>query len=465
MNKTSFYEYEKMILSILNMNKDKPNFSGTISFYSLFQDKLLVDEFENGKLIVNGILNRNIKQNFNGKKKKCTDWYWLTTYSDGSQSLEYAFTECDGGGDVCVSSRTGKLMCGGGGGGGNGGGVGNTSSSGPSFPVNPNNESTYTYTDKEGISTKYKYNSQTNTWVIIEVILPSLVIQNSPEYYYYLIIIYPVDNQKVTGPDGFIYTYESASGNWVGEPSSSTAEKIEDQIDDSLLDACTKDVLTKLKTATQSDIATMISRFSPSGSIFNIKMSTGQVIDPNNFAETAKVKGSSTDVNMVFKEDYIKGTNNDNPPTDLSVATTMVHEIIHAYLISLLEENKTCGASGICDFPIIYDAYVQQQITKDPNKIPEAHHELIAEKYVNSIALTIQEFHTGQPVVSGFPYQVYLDMAWGGLIGTYVFNKTYPDDPNHKNYKERVRILARVNTEKLGSQYGIYSPIGTPCKK
>lgn len=86
-------------------------------------------------------------------------------------------------------------------------------------------------------------------------------------------------------------------------------------------------------------------------------------------------------------------------------------------------------------------------------------------KYVNSIAETIQEFHTGQSVGSGFPYQVYLDMAWGGLKDTYIFNKNYPNNPNHKNYKDRVRILARINTEKIGSQYGITAPIGTPCKK
>jgi len=245
-------------------------------------------------------------------------------------------------------------MCGGGGGGGNGGGVGNTSSSGPSFPVNPNNESTYTYTDKEGISTKYKYNSQTNTWVIIEVILPSLVIQNSPEYYYYLIIIYPADNQKVTGPDGLIYTYESASGNWVGEPiSSSTAEKIEDLIDGSQVDPCTKSVLAKLKIGTQSDIATMISRFSPSGSIFNIHMSIGTVTNSNDAAQTTREPTSTYDINMVFNEDYINGVGNTARPTDLSIATTMAHEIIHAYLISIVSEFHACGATTICDFPTL----------------------------------------------------------------------------------------------------------------
>lgn len=162
---------------------------------------------------------------------------------------------------------------------------------------------------------------------------------------------------------------------------------------------------------------------------------------------------------------FLSFKNNANRPTDLSVATTMSHEIIHAYLISLLEENKSCGASGICDFPTIYDAYVQQQITKDKELSVNENHELIAKNYVNAIASAIQEFHTGKSVDSGFPSQVYLDMAWGGLTGTYIFDKNYPNDPNHKNYKDRERILARINTEKLGSEYGVNLPVGTPCKK
>lgn len=196
-------------------------------------------------------------------------------------------------------------------------------------------------------------------------------------------------------------------------------------------------------------------------------MTTGQVInnDPNVWAQTGPIKGSRTDINMVFNENYIYGTNNSSRPTDLSVATTIAHEVIHAYLISLLEEYKDCGASGICDFPTIYDAYVQRQISNNPNPnlTEEKHHELIANDYVNSIAATIQEFHTGQSVI--YPLQVYLDLAWGGLVGTSIFNKDYPNDPNDKNYKDRERILDRINTEKKGEQYHGYYPMGTPCKK
>ena len=261
----------------------------------------------------------------------------------------------------------------------------------------------------------------------------------------------------------------SGSGSGSGTTGLTTFQKVEKNIVSDKLDACTKAVLEKLKNLKQSDIAVMLARFNPEGSIiFNLNMITGTVSNPSNIAETTKVLNSSTDVNMVFSQNYINGTGNVSPPTDLSVATTMAHEIIHAYLISRLEEFKSCGAQGIiCDFPTVYDAYVQQQIDKDKNKTltVERHHEIIADDYVYAIASTIQEFHTGEIVTSGFPRQVYLDMAWGGLIDTTIFNKNYPNDPNNKNYKDRERIIARINTEKLGSQYGINSPVGTPCKK
>lgn len=259
----------------------------------------------------------------------------------------------------------------------------------------------------------------------------------------------------------------SGGGGITAPTNAEIAAAIQKKINADKLDACTKAVLDKLKNLKQANIAAMIQRFNSGGSIFNINMSTGQIPDNNSsiWAQTTPMSGSSTDINMVFNQDYINGKYNPNPPTDLSVATTMAHEIIHAYLISQLQQYKSGEASGICDFPTVYDAFVKQKISSNPNILPEAQHELIASAYVNAIASTIEEFQTGQPVTSGYPKQVYLDMAWGGLITTAIFTKNYPNDPNHKNYKDRERIMARINTEKLGSIYGSNMPIGTPCKK
>ncbi|MBQ0907656.1 hypothetical protein KBJ98_02945 [Flavobacterium sp. F-328] len=184
-----------------------------------------------------------------------------------------------------------------------------------------------------------------------------------------------------------------------------------------------------------------------------------EYFNADDWAQTTKAASSATDVNMVFNEDYIKGTLFGTRPTDLSVATTMAHEIIHAYLISLLEDHLKNSTVGINDFPTIFDAYVQQQATKNTSILPDAHHELIAGKYVNVIATTIEQFHLGDTFHSGYPSQVYLDMAWGGLTGTKIFNKTYPEGS-----ADRERILDRINTEMKGTPYQGYTPLGTPCK-
>lgn len=61
--------------------------------------------------------------------------------------------------------------------------------------------------------------------------------------------------------------------------------------------------------------------------------------------------------------------------------------------------------------------------------------------------------------------QVYMDLDLGGLKETNTFYENFPDDPTHKNFNNRERIFARINTEKSGTQYGVNSPIGTSCKK
>ena len=389
----------------------------------------------------------------NAKTNGCVEWYWVTTYASGKQTWDYMYTTCS-----CEENTYRVSTCGGSGGGGNG----NT----PSFPQVPTENQIIDFFSPEGEFIRYQFIN--NTWKIVLINLADVIVKTIPAKYSFLIFNYPVNQQKVYN-DGMVYTFESEINTWSGVIATDEliAQTIEDQIDDSKLDPCTKAILNKLKNSTQSDIAAMLTHFAPVGSIFNINMAIGQVKDnnPNFWAQTQKVTGSSTDINMVLNQDYINGTGNINRPTDLSIATTMAHEVIHAYLISLLEQNLASGSSAIYDFATVYEAYVQQQITNDKSILPDAHHELIASNYVYSIASSIQEFHTGQPVGSGFPRQVYLDMALGGLTGTTFFNKNYPNDPNDKNYNDRIRIFARINTEKLGSQYGVNTPLGTPCKK
>lgn len=208
-----FNNPNKLILSILNMQNDRDNFSGKIAFYSPFQKLLLVNEFDNGKLISNGIARKVDHKNATGRTNGCIDWYLITTwyYSWGTRTTEtYLYTTCDKGtGCEEQSYRVGRVNCGGGGSGGG-------SSNGPNLPTNPQHGDEYEYTDPDGKYTKYKFDSPTNTWTIVQVILPPITIQSEPENYPYLQIQWPFHGQMVFG-DNLLYTYDGSTGNWLGE--------------------------------------------------------------------------------------------------------------------------------------------------------------------------------------------------------------------------------------------------------
>jgi hypothetical protein len=102
--------------------------------------------------------------------------------------------------------------CGGGSGGGSSsGGTGG----GPNFPYSPNTNDTYDYFSPEGEHIRFQFIS--NIWKIILISLPEVVVKSVPESRPYLIFDWPQDQQKAYG-EGFVFTYDSASSTWNGEP-------------------------------------------------------------------------------------------------------------------------------------------------------------------------------------------------------------------------------------------------------
>ena len=73
--------------------------------------------------------------------------------------------------------------------------------------------------------------------------------------------------------EGFIFTYESETGIWEGVPATDQliAEAIEDQIDDSKLDPCPKEVMQQLKNTTNTDIVNVLKKLGAS-SIYTVNM-------------------------------------------------------------------------------------------------------------------------------------------------------------------------------------------------
>ena len=109
----------------------------------------------------------------------------------------------------------------------------------------------------------------------------------------------------------------------------------------------------------------------------------------------------------------------------------------------------------MADFPELFEAYVKKTY---PNP-SDAQHKEMADKYVDAMASALQEYDANYTV----PYQVYKDLAWGGLRDAPVFNTTFPPGS-----AERIRITNRYNAESTGHSVGdgtpnAQTPVGKPC--
>jgi len=61
-----------------------------------FKDNKYVSTVNLGKKInANNQLNRSATNNGSSRLDNCIDWYWVTTYADGTQTWEFAFTTCE----------------------------------------------------------------------------------------------------------------------------------------------------------------------------------------------------------------------------------------------------------------------------------------------------------------------------------------------------------------------------------
>ena len=92
--------------------------------------------------------------------------------------------------------------------------------------------------------------------------------------------------------------------------------------------------------------------------------------------------------------------------SNISVARTIIHELVHAYLLLSFQYNSV-NAKQL--FPGIVKAW-NNQSKPDYNEIQ---HQEMALSFVGDIAFALQEVNERQGVVAD--NSIYLDLAWGGL--------------------------------------------------
>ena len=260
------------------------------------------------------------------------------------------------------------------------------------------------------------------------------------------------------GDDGLSYRYNSFSGNWTGNEvvlvtDAIIAQTIEDNIDDSKLDPCTKGIMDKLKNLTQSDISSIFTKLGGNSEIYTLTFE----IANNNGNPASTSQTSYNCYKTVIDNDFlhgIDGTGINKPPTDLAIAAVMIHEVVHAYFFSLYDDKVNSGiTNALDDFDLLYQKYVLQNYFG----ADDAQHAQIWKSFINITASSLQEHHTGD---GANPSQFYQDIILGTLMKTNTFKDKYPDGSGDYS-----RIKSNYLTEKNnGSNDPDYTPKGTPCQ-
>ncbi|WP_116787210.1 hypothetical protein [Flavobacterium psychrotrophum] len=226
---------------------------------------------------------------------------------------------------------------------------------------------------------------------------------------------------------------------------------IEKEINYSQLDQCSASVLNAIKNNSDIDICKIFAKLDANGSTYNTTVKSASI---------ASGSPANTVVNSPYN--YTVTLNSDFPfsnATKLGRATLLIHELIHAYFMSIFDDYHNGvpqNSSAYNDFPTLFQKFVDKTY---PGSSIQAHHEEMANQYVNVMASALQEYQTGTPVTEGAaPQQIYTDLAWGSLQEAPIFNTLYPNENNNRS-----RIIARYNSELIGYPTQGASPVGNTC--
>jgi hypothetical protein len=225
------------------------------------------------------------------------------------------------------------------------------------------------------------------------------------------------------------------------------SDVLEEKIDYSQLEPCLKEVMDELKNSTNADIADVLEKLG-AGNIYTVNISSDSLITR---------PASSTPATYGTNTYSIKISSNYTTATSLFRASNLLHEIIHCYFFSLVDNYTATNNPDIFnDFPTLFQKFVDKSY---PGSKDFAHHDEMAKTYVDAIALALQEYNKTTDPNGIVPFQVYTDLAWGGLQEAPIFKEKYPIGSTDYN-----RIVGRYNCESVNFSINGQTPVGLPCK-
>lgn len=240
------------------------------------------------------------------------------------------------------------------------------------------------------------------------------------------------------GEGGGVTPVDNSGGGGGGSDYADVASYLwDDQINDSNLKPCMQKILADLKNLTNGKVSQIIQKFSGTTPGYNWEMKDGSLPASVNASTSTNFNAATGTVTTTF--DASKFTSS----TDLSVARTILHESIHAYVIAVTYNTLT-------------DTVKRKQLL-GPDWLTVAMnygHDYMTNNYLTPLANALQEY--GNNVLGyALPLQFYHDMAWGGLAN-------YQTPPNNEtalfqqivpSAADRLRIKNVVNTALTGKDF------------
>ncbi|HLL44380.1 MAG TPA: hypothetical protein VK369_14620 [Segetibacter sp.] len=195
-----------------------------------------------------------------------------------------------------------------------------------------------------------------------------------------------------------------------------------------------KQVLVEITTLQVGKIGTIISLFLNNSTYWNWFITEGDL--PENVNATTQVNSGIA----VTTLDY----NKLKDATNLSVARTMLHEMIHSYLTLYFQYD---GINAKKEYPEVLEAW---QASNNPD-YNEIQHTEIEKNFVYDIAESLSEYGQNVGLIS-VDSSIYRDLSWGGLDF---------ESNNLLTQTDKNRIQDRINAEQLSIQFDTQSPVGT----
>lgn len=237
---------------------------------------------------------------------------------------------------------------------------------------------------------------------------------------------------------------------------------IEKNIDDSALDDCTKGIISSIKNLQQNDFATILKKLGPVNSIYNVEITHtndlgtdsqgNEIIALTTWSGAAGTPIIPFNYTITIKDSLLLDA------TKIGIASTTLHELLHAYFLSLIDDYEQNVNTTLNTFPYLWDNYVTDLVGAGASL---AQHTQIANKYVTNMASALKEYAISTGTPSTYPNldQICSDLAWGGLEDTSPYIAL--------SQEVKKRIQARLHAENSNSSRtanGIsYNPVGQPC--